>query len=540
MSDHSDFADAMLQSAWAGALKKSRGVDDSQKFITPFGGYAEDPVRFIHEILGKKMWAGQAAIPRALMKHKRVVVRGPRRVGKSFITAATAAAFVCTAPTRGLVMAPGEQQIRDVIFSKIRALHAQARARLPGVTSVQGLRVAPEWYLIGVAAGDPNNVRGFHSGVELDDADVIQSPSSFVSGPESLNELAEALRTNTTDRLLLIFEEAIGIEPVIYNALQGSMSADNVYVVMLANPLMSADCGHPYANAFKDGSGWWRIHISAEEPKDDPTPSDECFHSVPEKLLPKKWIEEMRLEHGESSPLFRSDVLGCFTDGAIESQIIPLHILEAAAKFDIVDDERARSRHVGCDIAASESAGADWCVATLWINGVLSSLHRWKSSSTMHAISILESLVERWGPPGQRIPWCNVHIDATAIGKGPYDRLREKGLFVDGVNFGSKARYDWRQITGEMKFRDRKGELYWVMRRVLQEGIAMIPKKYQEVWRELQWHTHDMRRQGGNNALFVVETKDKMREKYGRSPDSADAAVLAWSRSSIRPGFYLI
>lgn len=532
----SETGSEVLQKAWIDVLKKSQGVDDSRKFITPFGEYAEDPVRFIREVLGEELWEGQAAIANALMKHKRVAVRGPRKVGKSFVVGGIATAFVSTAPTIGLVTAPGEQQIRDVIFAKIRQFYVSARAKLPGEVGVQSIRIEPEWKIIGVAASEPENVLGFHAGVKLK---RVAGEVDEAENENLLGLIEETRRDKKPTRLLIIFEEAIGIDQRIFDALKGSMTGDNVYAIMLANPRMSADSGHAYANAFKDGSGWYRIHISLEEPKYDPTPSDECYHSVPEELNTKKFVEECRQEWGEDSGLFRSDCLGCFSDGASESQIVPLHILDAASKWEILDDERPTARHIGCDIAGGETAGKDYCVATLWINGVLSALYRWKSPDTMHSLSILESLVEKWGPPGGRIPWSNVHIDATGVGKGSKDRLTQKGLFVDGVNFGASPRYDWRAITGEMKFLNRKAELYWIMRRALQEGIAMIPRKYQDVWRELQWHTYQHVTRSADTALSIVETKDKLRERYGRSPDSADSAVLAWSRTGMRPTFRL-
>jgi len=524
----------VLQRAWVDVLHKTQGVERSERLVTPFGEYANDPVRFIREVLGEEMWEGQVAIANAVMKHKRVVVRGCRKVGKSFVTGALATAFVSTAPTVGLVTAPGERQIRDVIFAKIRQFFATSRAKLPGEVGVDSIRIGPEWKIIGIAAKEPEAVRGFHAGIKMKGASAEESEVSDLVGM-----IKKAGEKKTPTRLLIILEEAIGIDQPIVDALRGSMSGENVYVIMLANPLMSADSGHFYANAFKDGSGWYRIHIGLEEPKHDPTPSDECFHAVPDELRDQEWIDAFRAEYGEDSALFRSDVLGCFSDGANEAQIVPMHILEAAAKWEIVDDLRAHSRHIGCDIAGGETAGKDFCVATLWVNGVLSAIHRWKSPDTMHSLSILELLVERWAPGSERIPWSNVHIDATGIGKGVKDRLTEKGLFVDGVNFGAAARYDWRGLTGEMKFRDRKSELYWVMRRTLQEGVAMIPRKYQDVWRELQWHTYQHVVRSADTALAIKETKEKLRERYGRSPDSADAAVLGWSRTGMRPSFRL-
>lgn len=527
-------ASEAVEAAWGEALRKTIGSDSKRKKTTPFARYAELPVEFGVDILGQTFWAGQEAIMRAVIKHRKVTVRAGRKEGKTHCAAALIEAMMQTAPTIAICTAAVERQVRDNIFAKVRVMHARAKATLLGEVGVMSLRIDDDWFAIGVAANDPDNILGFHGGVEVPVEGVEQPIEKRKSVFDVIGEAKEK-----ATRLLIILDESVGIEQSIFDALEGSISGDNVYVLMISNPRMSADSGHTFANSFRDGSGWYRIHIAAEEPKNDPTPADECFHSVPEWLCPKKWIDERRNQWGEESPLFHSDVLGCFTDGAVESQVIPMHVLEGAAKWEILDDERATSRHIGCDLAGGETAGADFCVATLWINGVLSCVHRWKSPDTMDSIAIVEALVERWGPPGQRIPWTNVHIDATGIGKGACDRLKQKGLYVDAVNFGAKARYCWKGITGDMKFRDYKSELYWDLRRALQEGIACIPRKYNNVWRELQWHTHKMVPRANDTALALVESKDVLRERYGHSPDFADAAVLAWARGSMKPRFWL-
>lgn len=527
------------QWAWAEAVKKASGDDAGRKISTPFAAYAEDPVAFSRAILGSNLWAGQAAMMNAVIKHRKVAVRSGRKVGKTFAAANLVVAFMSTAPTICIVTAPGERQVRENLFAKIRALHARAKARLPGAVGVQSLRIDNDWFAIGVAASDPENVLGFHAGIEVPDDGIFDQSTPRESVFDVMSRAGARGRTN---RLLVVFDEAVGIEQPIFDAIEGSLSGSNVYALMLANPRMQADSGHYYSNAFIKNSGWYPIHISAEAPREDPVYSAECFHEVPEWIDReiRPWINEKRVQWGEESALFQSDVLGCFTTSELEHQIIPMHLLDAAAKWDILDDERPSSRHVGCDLAGAESGGGDYCVATLWINGVLSCLHRWRSPDTMDSISILEALVERWSPDSGRIPWSNVHLDATGVGKGAVDRLRQRGLFIDAVNFGSRARYDWRGITGEMKFRNRKAELFWIMRRALQEQIAQVPRKYQDVWRELQWHTHRTVTRGNNTEMEIVENKDLLRDRYGRSPDFADAAVLGWSRAGTRPTFRLV
>jgi hypothetical protein len=528
----------LYQSAWAEALKIAAGADSQKRFTTPFGAYKSDLQRFGREVLGHLYWPGQDAIGRALMQHHRVTLRSSRKTGKTFEAADLALGMLMTAPSIVVTTAPTGRQVKELMWSKIKAAHARARSKLPGRPGAMSLKLDADWFALGVAVNDPQNILGFHAGVTPPKTDEDELDQVTPDG--MVDAMMRARIDHPAHRLFVIFDEGHAVPQGVYDAIEGSLSGDNVYVLMQGNPRMAADANHTFANSFKDGSGWYRIHLAAEEPGDDPVGSDECFHEVPEWLLDKKWVEARRQEWGEESPLFQSDVRGLFSTAALEKQIVPLWVLEGANQYEIYDDGKPESRHIGCDVAGGESDGKDWCIATLWINGVLSCLHRWKSPDTMKTVGVLEGLLEKWAPDGKRIPGSNLHVDGTGIGKGVGDRLRQKGLHCDVVDFGTRARYDWKQITGDMKFRDRKTELYWAVRRAMQEGLCQIPRKYVDVWRQLQWHTHKyVTRSAEGTFIGIAESKDQIRDKYGRSPDEADASVVAWSRSGRKPTFQL-
>lgn len=52
--------------------------------------YAPSPTRFAHEILGVELAPKQVEIIEAIRDHKRVAVRGGRKVGKDFAVAVSA------------------------------------------------------------------------------------------------------------------------------------------------------------------------------------------------------------------------------------------------------------------------------------------------------------------------------------------------------------------------------------------------------------------------------------------------------------------
>lgn len=91
-----------------------------------------------------------------------------------------------------------------------------------------------------------------------------------------------------------------------------------------------------------------------------------------------------------------------------------------------------------------------------------------------------------------------------------------------------------------MIFSDRKSELHWVAKRLLEERKVSIPQKFPELWRQSQWARYDFEdgAKGTRIALHRDDHKDGLRERYGRSPDQWDSAIIGLSRgSSVRPGF---
>jgi hypothetical protein len=506
------------QAAWAEALRLLAGGNAADEFQK----YRDDPVGFGRDILGATYWPAQVAILNALATKRRVTIRGPRRSSKTHTAAHAVLWFMSTAPSRVITIGASWNQIEKQLWARIGAEKAKARMELPGVCHTVQWRVAPDWYALGMATDKPVNVRGFHS--DIDPAKLIEE------------EVEKAKDAGPLNRLLLILDEMNGIEAPVIDALRGSMQGRDVYVVYQANPLMSADDPHPYAKSHQPGSGFHRIHISAEKITDDEVGSEELFDEVPKVLVTPEWIEEMRRDYGEKSPIYLSDVRGQFSSAATDWQIIPRYLLEANADLDLPDDGRPESRSIGVDVAR---AGKDSNVAVLWIGGAIASVKRWKTkndpASLMTTAGIVTSLIKGWGPAGKPIPAGNVHVDDTGVGGGVVDRLRQCGYYVDAVDFGSGPKYHHRRITGQVQFQNYKAELFWTLRREMEEREVSIPKKYAEVWQELQWHTYDLSPSRGGTMIGMRDDKEKIVKKYGKSPDFADAAVIGRAIGGSRP-----
>ncbi len=503
--------------------------------------YDGDPVRFCTEVLGHRQWAFQKALLRALVQHRFVVVSGPRSSSKTHTVAEAVLAFMCTGPTTCYTTSGSRQQVQMGLWQKIRAMHASSRLPLPGEPSGYKWEIAPEWFAYGFSTNDAGTVQGIHSGRELtqDSEDPEAQLGEALAGVK--HHVRRSSRVRRKHRLLLVLDEAAMIRPEILERLEGSMLAPNVYVIVPHNPTYDLDSDHPAARWMRRGTAerpnrFHRIHV-ASEPFDakrwEPDPADECFHEVPEDIQPATDRAAFKRGRTIEDPEVRCFVYGLPATSESEFQIVPRRLLVACQALQLALPDEVGGRHVGVDIARQ---GSDSSVAVLWHGPRVSAQHEWRHADLMATTGVVLELMVAWGLKDRPIPAMNVHLDATGIGAGVVDRLRQMGHYVDGVDFGAKPRYSRRGLTGSHRFLNLKTELHWTMRRGLEEQQLCVPEKYALVRQQLQWPTYGFETRGKETVFFMGESKDELRERYGRSPDHADAAVIGLARGGAGSG----
>lgn len=108
-----------------------------------------------------------------------------------------------------------------------------------------------------------------------------------------------------------------------------------------------------------------------------------------------------------------------------------------------------------------------------------------------------------------------VFIDAGR-GEGVIDRLRQLGYRVSEIPFGGKALKD-------NKYTNRRAEMWDTMAQWLRGGGSLPDDE--ELCAELAMPEYGYDAKG----RILLESKDKMKERCGRSPDLADAAALTFA-----------
>ena len=106
-------------------------------------------------------------------------------------------------------------------------------------------------------------------------------------------------------------------------------------------------------------------------------------------------------------------------------------------------------------------------------------------------------------------------VDEIGVGAGVVDRLREMKKEVVSVNNASKA-------EDESKYYNRRAEIYARAAEDIQQGLVEIDEADIDLIEQLSWARYKSVK---SNGKLLVESKEDIKKRYGRSPDNADAFV---------------
>jgi phage terminase large subunit len=340
--------------------------------------YRNDPVGFCREVLGVEPWEKQEEILRALATLPRVTVRSCNNSGKTMAASWATLWYLYTRPNSIVVTtAPTNQQVKNLLWRRLRGAHAGARVPLPGKPLTQMLELGPEWYAIGISTDEEVNFQGPHS----------------------------------TAGVMMIGDEASGLADWLYAAMQGAMTEEGAKMLLIGNPNVSS-------GFFYDSHLRWasesKFHISAFD--------------VPERVLRPSWREQMLEDCGgdEQNPVYQVRVLGEFPDQGDDS-LIAMRWVTAAQEREVPGEGEII---FGVDCARF---GSDENVCYVRQGPAVLHGEMWRGINTMASAARIAALAKEWKPAA-------INVDDIGVGGGIVDRLAEEGFPVVGVNVGEAAR----------------------------------------------------------------------------------------------------
>ena len=427
----------------------------------------DDPVFFCEEVLGVHLWEKQKAIVESVRDYPNTCVASGHGVGKTYISAATVLWFLFTHyQSRVITTVPTNRQVESILWAEIWNLYKNAKIPLGGKLLKTALNIEEKWFALGLSTDDPDRFQGHHA-----------------------------------EHLLLVMDEAPGVDPKIYEAAQGILTQESSKCLLIGNPTASSG---PFFDKFKSKL-WNPIHISCY---DSPAIKDPA--SFP-SLTTMKWIEERKEEWGEKSPMFVSRVLGEFPlEG--EDTLIPLVWCEDAAtrwQKEKKDEQTVTDRiYLGLDVARY---GTNKTVIVVYQPNRIVRIKSIQNKSTVEATNLV---IQEAVSAGAKL--MQVTVDDTGVGGGVTDRLRELGYPVSAINFSQKP-------SDQMHFKAIRDEMYWHLRELFRAKEITIP--YNEgLMSQLSSVKYRINPKSGR---IEIETKEDMRKRGLPSPDEADGVALA-------------
>jgi len=428
--------------------------------------YQNDPVAFLRDILGVEPWSKQEEIIKSVRDNANTCVASGHGVGKTFISACTALWFLCTHyGSRVITTAPTNRQVESILWAEIWSLYKNAKVPLGGRLLKTSLNLEEKWFALGLSTDDPDRFQGHHA-----------------------------------EHLLLIMDEAPGVDPKIYEAAQGILTQTHSKCLLIGNPTSPSG---PFFNYFNNKL-WNSFHIS-------------CYDSPairePEKfpaLTTMKWIEERKEEWGEFSPMFISRVKGEFPMEG-EDTLIPLNWCErAVARWHKNKDAKRVTEHVylGLDVARY---GTNKTVLTSYTPPRVTLIKAIQNKSTTAAANLVISEAVSAGAKFQQVT-----IDDTGIGGGATDRLRDINYPVIAINFSQKP-------SDPFHFRLIRDEMYWHLRELFRSDEIEIPPN-EALIAQLSAIKYKI---NARNGRIEIETKDEMKKRGLPSPDEMDSLAIA-------------
>lgn len=475
------------------------------KYLKYMKSWVDDWNKFCREALKVSLDREQQDIISSVQYNPMTAVTSGTSRGKDYVAACAAICFMYLTPrwqggklvknTKIAMTAPTNRQVQNIMIPEVSRIFRNA-GFLPGRLLSTGIKTNyDEWFLVGFKAGDDNMEAwsGFHA-------------------------------VNT----MFIVTEATGISETTFNAIEGNLQG-NSRLLIVFNPNVTT--GYAARAMKSDRFAKFRLNsLNAANviAKREIYVGQVNYEWVKDKV--EHWCSmvsaaefnegegDFRWEGGLYRPndLFRIKVLGMFPKVA-EDILIPYEWIEIANRRWVEMDAEGFTPRMSCRLG-SDVAGMGRDSSILcprygsWVERFI--VHQ--SSGKADHMHVAGMHVEYLKKPG-----AMAFIDTIGEGAGVFSRLQELGFDNAYSCKFSESSGDNKDITGQYSFANMRAYCYWALRDWLNPkngfGPALPPDdSLTEELTDTHWKFQ-------SNGSIIIEKKDDIKARIGRSPDRADA-----------------
>ena len=461
----------------------------------------KDPVLFATHVLGVELWQLEVDILRSIATRRRTAVKACHGVGKTFALAVGALWWLARYP-EGIVLTTSatQRQVETQLWKELHNVAGHARVPYPKLRTAELKFRDENNFAMGFSTNQTENFQGYHGRY-----------------------------------LLIIADEAPGIESGIWDAVAGTMAGGKVHIVMAGNPTVPSGA---FFDAFtKDRGAWNCLSISAFDSPNlkglsleqllslDPTEGGPLDQNPFPHLVTKRWVYDQYQSwwHGSesSSPNWLSRVLARFPDQA-QNALIKMIWLERAQQRALqnpVNKTGAPSLVAGVDVGGGEAETVVYVCECKPGQSRIIDLGAWRGEDTRgQVVGFLNQF---------RSQLSIVRVDAIGVGHNFGLHLRDHRFPVELVNVGKacESNPNLQENDPAVRFVNLKAEFYQALADAFErdqiEGLADGATIGQLAGLLYEIDPH---------GRMKIESKEQARARGVPSPDRAEALMLALCR----------
>ena len=420
----------------------------------------EHPEYFVRKYIKAEPTDQQLQVLRKLPEHElRLAIKSGHGVGKSTVLAWTIIWFISLFDrAKVLATAPTAIQLEDVLWTELQYWHANMHP----------------WFNIQLRW---TSTKFF----------AISDPTQVAWARTSRKENPVALQGRHSGNLLLIVDEASGVDDVIYESARGSFSTPGAKAILASNPTRAEGYFHKVCT---DEKTRWTVFT---------------FSSLDSPLVSPSFAKDIAEEFGEDSDIYRVRVLGEFPKQSA-AQLIPTELVETAVKRKILEKDVVHAPLVyGIDTAWE---GDDKSVFVKRKGLHSDVVGAWRGLDHMLLADVIAEAWNRERPDA-------VFIDA-AMSAGLIDRLRQLGFSPTPVYFGGKP-------LDQKRYINKRTEMWVKIKNWLEQGGAIPNEK--QLKEDLIGPVYFFSPAG----KMALERKKDMKSRGLKSPDYGDALALTFA-----------
>lgn len=406
----------------------------------------------------------QKEIGESLITHKNVCVSAGGGIGKSAVAALLCLWFLSTHPfSRIPTTAPSGKQLKDILWSEMSFW--LKRCELKDLYEMRSEKIYikgfPEWYAV---------------------ARTVPKDTSSVN-------LNDTLAGFHGENVLILVDEASGVPDPVFTALEGAMTQENAYILLISNPVST---GGYYYDTISDPNGKGKDYKVL------------YFDSRKSPLVDKAFEDRIVTRYGKDHPMYQAKVLG-----------LPIALLDSVVvtpeKFDKIVG--ANADFIDGDVVLSVDVGG-MGDKTVFCHRQGRSFINWNEYPFTTEPDIEREVVRQWERLYKGKCKFTCVVDAVGKGSGVYRHLLEKGLFDVVGHVGSE------KSNQPSMYRSKRAEGYYHLHKNFETYHFPVapPERLKKELANLKFDFA--------TGPIDMEPKKKFVSYLGFSPDYADAMMM--------------